>query len=129
MKEKLTMYGDRGNIEIAALWIVFGLLVNAVIDGWYLSLNKPDFDVVCKADSVCVIESKSQNINKGIYEKSGNDYHEERWQEDSGPHDMKKPVPPEWELKDLTSPEWCFPSQYKTVPVDCQWGIEQTFGF
>ena len=42
---------------------------------------------------------------------------------------MKKPVPPEWELKDLTSPEWCFPSQYKTVPVDCQWGIEQTFGF
>ena len=45
------MYGDRGNIEIAALWIVFGLLVNAVIDGWYLSLNKPDFDVICKKDS------------------------------------------------------------------------------
>ena len=118
------MYGDRGNIEIAALWIVFGLLVNAVIDGWYLSLNKPDFDVVCKADSVCVIESKSPERSKGIYKNPS-----ELWDEDSGPHDMKKPVPPEWELKDLTSPEWCFPSQYKTVPIDCQWGIEQTFGF
>ena len=114
------MYGDRGNIEIAALWIVFGLLINAVIDGWYLSLNKPDFDIVCKKDSVCVIESREINSEKKL---------KELWDEDSGPHDMKKSVPPEWQLKDLSSPKWCFPTQYQTVPIDCQWGIEHTFGY
>ena len=66
------MYGDRGNIEIAALWIVFGLLVNAMIDGWFISLNKPDFDVICKKDSICVIESREINPEALLFKKHHN---------------------------------------------------------
>jgi len=78
------MYGDRGNIEIAALWIVFGLLINAVIDGWFLSLNKPDFDIICKKDSICVIESRNINSEKKLKELFQKQH---RFQEDLGPDD------------------------------------------
>ena len=111
------MYGDRGNIEIAALWIVFGLLLNAMIDGWFLSLNKPDFDVICKKDSICVVEAKSSE--------------HELYEEDSGPHDMKKiyqkAIPPEWKLEDMYNPTGtlCFLSHTpQPIPVDCQWTTE-----
>ena len=117
------MYGDRGNIEIAALWIVFGLLVNAVIDGWYLSLNKPDFDVICKKDSICVVEARDNEKEKELYRNIN-----ELYEEDSGPHDMKemykKAIPPEWKLEEMYNPTGvlCFLShEPQPVPVDCQW--------